>query len=509
MRYVNYLALLTAIFIYAGCSSSPKRMITNRMVAEQVKIERDSSFIECHNSSSFYWAANTGGSMTEAGCGVCADMAGNVYAVGSFQGVAALDKDYQLKSRGQDDMFLAKFSNEGRVIWAFNVGDSSSEAGTAICSDNKNNVIVTGYYSGWETFAKNDETTSGVSNVFIKKYDSTGKFIWVRHAAGGGTKAGSGICTDADGAIYVTGYFEGSISFGSGYSFGSRGGSDIFVAKYSDNGGLLWAKHAGGSDLDGGRSVCIDDEGNVYVTGFFEGKARFGKTKIESSGYCDIFIAKYSKDGELIWVRTGGSSDSDDYGYGIAADKSANIYVTGMCSGASEFDSLKLRNTGNFDVFLIKYNPEGEIQWAKQAGGKLADAGYGINISQKGDLYLTGYFKDIAKFDTLSIGSEGKTDDDVFIAKYTQDGNIIWLKQAGGAQRDYGFSISSDIAGNVLFSGYFAGKPGFGDISLATSDRSIFVSKIIDLDSCVTKMLTVKESRVDSVMKSDTVFIDD
>ena len=512
MKKYGYIIIAAISLFFWGCGifgSSEKKMITVRVVPKEVKVKKDSGALECHNVKYFSWAVNTGGSLSEAGSGICTDKNGNSYVTGSFQGVVLFDKDNKFSSRGQDDMFLAGFTRDGKPEWVKHIGDSSIEAGSATCIDSSGNICFTGYYAGWDTFSKDEERTSGNSNIFIKKFDNLGKMLWTKHAYGVGTKSGSGICADKDGNIYITGYFEGSIVFGGSKSFSSRGKSDMFIAKYDSKGKLLWADRAGGDLFDGGNSVAVDKDGNILVCGFFEEKIKFGNKTIESSGYRDVFLAKYNPKGEVLFVKQAGSPEADDFAYGVAADRSANIYITGMCSGSTVFDDKQLRNTGNFDIFLAKYSADGKVLWARQAGGKLGDAAYGISIAGDESIYLTGYFKDVAKFDTISIGTADKTDDDIFVARYNPKGKIIWVKQAGGSQRDYGFSISNDRVGNSYITGYFSGKCGFDDISLSTATRSIFISKIKEYDSCITKVFEIEETRIDSVTVRDTVIIDD
>ncbi len=511
-RNIKYLSIiLLSVFVLHGCFlfGGKKEMITVRMVPKETKGKKDSIAHECYEIRRFMWARNVGGSLNDATSGICVDAAGNVYVTGSFSGKADLSKEEKAVSAGQEDLFLMKYDREGVLVWSRQIGSTPKEAGASICLDSLGHVFVCGMWGGDETDSKSGIASSVTSRVYIAKFDtSNGKTMWYKSTSGGGKDAGYGICADKEGNIYVTGGFQGSISFG-GHSLSSRGSSDVFIVKYNGEGKSLWAKRAGGEGLDAGTSIALDVQGNPVIAGFFQGKSSFGDIQIKSTGYCDIFTAKYTPQGETLWAKQAGSPTADDYGYGIATDLSGNVYITGMTSGESAFDFIKLRNTGNFDIFIAKYGPDGQLYWVTQAGGKTADAAYSIAATADGCLYLTGYFTDNAQFDTITVPGLGPNNENIFIAKYTQNGKVVWVFPAGGSRKDYGFSVAGGTVGNAYVTGYFTGESGFGDISLATSTRSIFVTNVREYDSCLTKVYEVDDIKIDSVVQRDTVLIDD
>lgn len=168
---------------------------------------------------------------------------------------------------------------------------------------------------------------------------------WAKQASGTSFKFGIGIAVDTLGNSYVTGSFEGSVTFGEAElnetTLSSAGGSDIFVAKYDSNGILVWAKRAGGADFDVGAGVAVDTLGDSYVTGGFGGSATFGVgetneiTLVTTAGIRDIFVAKYDSNGLLVWAKKAGGTRNEEGGGGIAVDTSGNSYVTGSFEGSS------------------------------------------------------------------------------------------------------------------------------------------------------------------------------
>lgn len=484
-------------------------MITSRLVPKEIRGKKDSIAHECFDIRRFNWARNIGGSLNDATSGICVDGSGNVYVTGSFAGKADLSKDQKMKSAGQEDLSLLKYNSNGKLIWARQIGSTPKEGGASICIDSSGGLYVCGMWGGDELSQKSGIASTVSSHVYIAKFDTAnGKTLWYKSTSGGGKDAGYGICADKSGNIYITGDFQGSISFGH-LNLSSKGSSDVFLVKFTSEGKFIWAERAGGEGLDAGTSVVVDPLGNPVITGFFQSKASFGESHLTSSGFCDIFTAKYNPQGVLVWARAAGGTDADDYGYGVTTDINGNVYITGMTSGESKFDFVNLRNTGNFDIFIAKYSADGQLYWATQAGGKLSDAGYGIACAPGGSLYITGFYNDNALFDTISLKGMGPNNENVFIAKYNQNGRVIWVFPAGGSKKDYGFSVASWGVGNAFVSGYFSGEAGFGDVSLTTSTRSLFVTNVKEYDSCLTRVIEVDDIKIDSVVQRDTVIIDD
>ena len=225
---------------------------------------------------------------------------------------------------------------------------------------------------------------------------------------------------------------------------------DIFIAKYDRDGGLVWAKQAGDSDGDRGYAIAVDKRGNSYITGYFAGTATFGtgeanEIELMSAGYQDIFIAKYDRNGGLVWAKqTSGPGGYEDGGSGIAVDKWGNSYVTGDFQGTATFGAGEANETeltsanasgsdgDGKDIFIAKYDRNGGLVWAKQAGGFSLDTGSGIAVDRWGNIYVTGAFWDAAVFgageaNETALTSAGQVD--IFIAKYKNGKGALPVSQ--------------------------------------------------------------------------------
>ncbi|GAB3171668.1 SBBP repeat-containing protein [Telluribacter humicola] len=272
--------------------------------------------------------------------------------------------------------------------------------------------------------------------------------------AGGPTAdAGLDIAVDQSGNTYVTGYFTGTATFGS-TTLTSNGASDIFIVKYNNKGEVLWAHRAGGPLDDGGYGIAMDEQGNIYVTGYITGTATFGPQSLTSAGSSDIFISKYNSNGEVQWVRSAGGSGSEQ-GLDIAVDKSGNPYVTGSFIGTATFGSTSLTSRGSSDAFIARYNSNGDVLWAQQAGGTSFDSGGGVAVDESGNAYIVGTFTGTATFGAFTltaVANSRATDSNLFVVKYSNTGEALWARQEGG-MGSYGSGIAVDGSGNVYVTG--------------------------------------------------------
>ena len=222
------------------------------------------------------------------------------------------------------------------LAWATYLGGSGSDYGNRIAVDGVGNAYVTGCTtsSGWATPGAYGATHNGNTDVFVAKLSASGdSLLYCTYLGGSDGDVGSGIAVDGTGNAYVTGYTSSSGWATPGAYNTTYGGSwDVFVAKLSATGAsLLYCTYLGGSSIDFGYSIALDDAGNAYVTGYTNspGWATPGAYDTSLNGNTDVFVAKVSATGDsLLYCTYLGGSDSD-YGKGIGVDGAGNAYVTG------------------------------------------------------------------------------------------------------------------------------------------------------------------------------------
>jgi hypothetical protein len=227
---------------------------------------------------------------------------------------------------------------------------------------------------------------------------------------------------------------------------------------YPNDGG--WARLLGTSDYDSGIAIAVDSNGNSYITGRTRGDLD-GNT---NAGGQDIFIAKYSANGTKQWVRLLGTSTGDDNGRGITLDSNGNCYITGGTLGDLDGQS----NAGGMDIFITKYDSNGNKKWTRMLGTATWERGLGIALDSNGYAYITG--ESSGDLDGQSrLGFV-----DIFIVKYDSSGNKQWTRLLGTSLWDSGFDIALDSNSNSYITGKTQGNL---DGRIHAGSEDIFVAK--------------------------------
>lgn len=417
------------------------------------------------------------------------DAAGNVYVTGNFQDTVDFDPSAataNLTCAGNCDIFLAKYDANGNYLWAKAMGGTHYDEGFSLAIDASGNVYLTGYFGVTADLdpsaATANHTSAGGWEIFLAKYDANGNYLWSKAMGGSSDNVGFSLTLDANGDIYLTGSSNGTADFDPSPAAAyltSAGLRDVFLAKYDANGNYQWAKMMGGMSEDGSSYLALDASGNVYITGYFSDTADFdpstATSNLISSDPLNIFLAKYDSNGNYMWSRGMGGSDYD-CGFCVALDATGNAYLTGSFGNTVDFDpsaaTANLTSAGGYDVFLAKYDTNGNYLWAKAIGKSSDDAGNFLTLDANENVYLTGCFGGTTDFDpstaTANLNSAGAWD--IFLAKYDSNGNYEWAKAMGGTGYDSGISLALDTAGNIHMTGYFGGTAIFnGDMNTTAS----------------------------------------
>ncbi len=300
---------------------------------------------------------------------------------------------------------------------------------------------------------------------------------WARGNTGGGMD-GWPVATDPSGNVFVAGISWGDPIFGStvlknGSSMGIYAG---VVVKYDALGNLLWAKSTEKGNVYV-MNIAADQLGNVYVfLSTFSASFQIDGVTITNpnAGSPTYFIIKFDASGNVTWVKTGCEVDNmyrTAGGFatvlstgGIATDLANNVYVTcayrkqSVIIGGNTLTNADA--TGNSsDIFTVKYDPSGNVVWAKSTGGTDFDYGYGITVTPIGDVYISGVYRS----PSFSFGSSVLTNSTVsteyaFIARYDGSGTPVWASGSGSVSSAFGIGLASDINNNVYMTGGFLGN---------------------------------------------------
>lgn len=357
-----------------------------------------------------YWMGTLGSTGNgDLGYAVAFDSLGSVYLAGLF---------------GGGGLELVKYSSTGLIQWQRKLGGiSNNDVAYGVAIDSSNNVYIVGTHFITSTY-----------DIVLAKYNSSGTIQWQRRLTGGGGgqgDAGYAIAVDSSSNIYVCGESNNS------------GSPDIQIAKYDSSGTIQWQRRLDSvaysiNGDDRGYGIAVDTSGNVYIGGIASNAA----------STFDGCITKYNSTGTIQWQRTLNVTSQNTYVYAIAVDSSGNPYITGQW-----------RDAGTNELFVIKYDTSGTLQWQRSLGGSGTgdQDGKGIAVDSSSNVYV--------------CGSSSNATVDFQIAKYNTSGTIQWQRSLSSSISDFGENIAVDSSNNMYI---------IGSSNVSTSGYDFLFSKLPD-----------------------------
>ena len=482
----------------------------------------------------FAWAKTWAGTVDVVASNVAVDQPGNLYVVGQFWGTVDFDPAGPnvsatiTSTQNTCDAFLSKFDSTGAFQWVRTWGGAPAgtptsdfdgrDAANGVALDAAGNVYVAGLFQNTVDFGAGIVITSnapsGSNNIFVSKFAPNGTIQWAR--AWGGKTGGEAYTVAVDkvrGYVYVEGDWStspntGTVDFnpgggGPGHDWhANHGFFDAFLAKYDLNGNFQWAKTWGGNQYDDGPGVAVDGNGNLYVAGMygstdinFDPAGTFkglGHPASESSSfYVDFFLSKFDSEGNFQWVKTWGTAGTEEAGGPLVVDGANNVYVGGRfgctpavpCNFNPGGTAQLFSSNGDRDAFVIKYDSDGNYQWAKTWGGSGWDSIGGLAVEGVNNLSTVGFFVNTVDFNPWGGGdvhvSQGSRD--IFLNQFDSTGNFKWAKIWGGSGDDMSLGVALDGIGNLFAAGSFSGTVNFNpwgaaDPHVSTAGQGAFIS---------------------------------
>jgi hypothetical protein len=367
--------------------------------------------------------------------------------------------------------------------------------------------------AGTDDAVDSDANSKGVTAMFTPAAGDVGadldagllgaipSFGYALRAGGTSSDTATSVTVDAEGNVYVAGYFSGTVDFDSGpgiYNLTSTNSTytDVFVAKYSQTGSLYWARNFGGRTDMCRFGVAVASDGSVYVNGTFSQPQDFDPgpnvfvVSPSELGESDVFVLKLSSEGNFVWVRSAGAGSWQCQMHGIAISPEGDVYSSGTFSSPMDFDpgpnTFILTPTGGDNAFIWKLDPGGNLIWARNVGGTSGDKyGRDVAVGSDGNVYVTGSFSGSADFDpgpgTYNLSSRGNYD--AFVLKLNSTGDFVWARSMGGTGYDYSLGIAVAPDHSVYTTGSFEGTadfdPGPGAYNITSAGGADpFVSKL-------------------------------
>lgn len=386
---VGYFDAYTAI---GGTKYAAAQPDADPAAAKKPKPTSDAYLVKLTPDGKIAWSRSWGAKRDDDAKGVAVH-GDSVIVVGNFLDELKLG-EISKKSFGSDDIYAAAFTTGGDVQWVWTAGGIDSDGANCVTATPDGGWVIGGSFSGKASFFDTKLTTQGATDAFLIKLSAGGTMEWLKQFGGIAPDTIAHVAVDAQGSIYVQGLFRYKSAWG-GKTFEAAGGSDddIVLAKYDLNGDHVWSQRFGNPFVDVAGGLAVDPAGNVTMVGGFERQISFGdKDDHASSGDKDVFVARFTTAGKLVWAHTYGG-DREDVANGVAVDGAGNVVVVGWFTNTVDFGKPLTSKNRNRDVFALKLDAKGNFVWVQQWGDKDHDQGRGVAIDDKGAALVTGFFR--------------------------------------------------------------------------------------------------------------------
>lgn len=364
--------------------------------------------------------------------------------------------------------------SQENVSWCRAAGDE----GIINYVDAAGNNYLGGKFQGTKDFDPGtgvyNLTSNGLNDCFLAKMDNQGNFLWAISYGGSNFDNLYGIKTDAAGNLFLTGAFQETVDFdpGSGiFNLVSVGSADIYVLKLNASGNFLWAVQVGAVDSDVAFDLAATPDGGAVLTGHFYQTTDFDpgpgvheESSVGSSA--SAFLLKLDEYGVFVWVKTF-SGINTVQGHNVSVDASGNIILSGTFLGTVDFDpgvgGYLLSSSENV-IFMLKVDTNGDFLWANQLNtAHIATPAIETIVASDESIYLSSGYTDFIDLDpgpgSANFNSNGNQD--VFVAKYDSDGNLVWGGSFGGTDNDYVGGLAMDESNELLLAGRFLSDVDF------------------------------------------------
>ncbi len=434
------------------------------------------------------WGTFLGGYHWDKGLKIASDKNNNVYVTGYTwsDDFPTVNGAYTVFGGGDGDAYVAKYNSNGVLEWSTYLGGDDKDQGWDIATDKDGNIYAAGWTESKEFPIKEawDDTFEGYMEAYVIRFNSNGTIEWATFLGGDYQDWGFAVATDGEGNVFLTGSTKSKDFPTLNAHFPNyTKWTDAFVSKFDSDGTLLWSTYLGGSNEEEGMGLATDSDGSVYVVGATDSGDFPTLNAYDSSfngGYRDAFVCKFSKDGALMWSTFLGGNNWDE-GLRIVADGDGNVYAAGytMSPNFPTDNGHDKTIGGNMDVFVTKFDSDGDLQWSSYLGGKGQDQARDIRLDVTGSIIIGGhcYCGDfpgpVKKFGLCG-------DYSAFVSRLESGGAPLWTVMIGGSYTTENVEgLAFDDLGNVYAGGSTSSPdfptPGGYDTSYNGRDEAFLV----------------------------------
>jgi hypothetical protein len=334
---------------------------------------------------------------------------------------------------GDYDVYVVKLDAKGNLQWTKTIGGTKDDRGASLIQTSDGGYAIAG---STKSFGAGDW------DFYVVKLDAKGNLQWTKTIGGSGGEIGTSLIQTSDGGYAIAGF---TTSFGAG-------SGDVYVVKLDANGNLQWTKTIGGPGDEAGFSLIQTSDGGYAIAG---GTRSFG------AGGTDVYVVKLDANGNLQWTKTIGGKGWDE-GFSLIQTSDGGYAIAGE---TTSFGTELL----DLDVYFVKLDANGNLQWTKTISGPKIEAGSSLIQTSDGGYAIVGHTESF---------SEGETDvdvvkRDVYVVKLDVNGNLQWTKTISGKNADGGSSIIQTSDGGYAIAGATTSfGAGEADVYLVKLDKN-------------------------------------
>jgi hypothetical protein len=366
-----------------------------------------------------------GGSKNEALSSVTKTTDGGYIVAGFTQ---SNDFDMTAKTNASFDFLVSKFSSENTLEWQKTFGGTEDDRAADVIQTLDGNFAVLGYRKSSDS---NVSENAGNKDFWLLKISTEGNLLWEKTFGFSGADFGTALLETKDGGFLITGVLDVSSSGGQGNAKSTaiqHAGGDYWAIKTNHVGTLEWRRFFGGSFTEIPAGVIETDDHNFIIAGSSDSND-FNISN--NKGSYDFWVTKISPMGNLLLEKSFGGS-AIDQAYAITATSDGNFIVVGDTRSSDVDVAL---NYGAADIWIVKFSAEGNAIWEKTIGGSNFDVGRAIFKTQDPGFLIAGSSR------SLDNHFENKGQNDALILKIDENGNLLWQKTIGGSEIDFLYDV--------------------------------------------------------------------
>lgn len=433
------LLLLAGIWFF-GCSSEENGSTTNNSIEDSTAA-----------SGEIIWIKNFGGTGDDSPRSIVHTNDGG-FAVFGFTN--SVDGDVNDKSLPVNDYWLLKFDAAGTLEWNKTYGGSKDDRGQQAIQTADGGYALTGYAMSDDGDGSNNE---GFHDNWILRLDASGNILWEKSFGFSGHDHSYDIIETVDGGFFFSGFLDVTSSNGEGGADkGSRltahGVGEFWGTRLDADGNLMWRNYFGGTNNDRAFGVINANDGGFILSGSSESDD-FDVSN--PKGSYDFWVVKVDKNGAMEWEKSFGGTGIDQ-SHDIAKTHDGAYVIVGNTFST---DTQVSGNYGQSDVWLVKFNDSGELLWEKNYGGAAFDAAHGVTATKDNGFLISGNSKSYGNDVTANFG-----ENDLWVIKTDETGNLQWQRTIGGIGLDFGYDAIENADGSIYFVGDTASED-FPDIT--------------------------------------------